>query len=565
MDTTMKKVSQWLLIIALSLNSITAINAQEKGAVKKDQLNDQDIVSQKFEILHTLYRELEYFYTDSVSSEKALQKSIDGLMSAYDPYTVYMPEEQSEDFKVITTGEYGGVGALISNKDNKVIIQNLYENMPAQKAGLIPGDQILSINGIEMKGENIKKCSEFLRGEPGSSIKIEIKRLGKTKELEKTVKRELVTIDQVQYYGLISNDIGYMNLLGFTDKSAKEIHHAFISLKEKGMTKLILDLRNNGGGLLDQAVDIANFFVPKGQKIVSTKGKVKQWDQTYKTNKKTIDTKIPIVILVNSRSASASEILSGSMQDLDRAVILGTRTFGKGLVQTTRPLPYNGTLKVTTAKYYIPSGRCIQAIDYSHRNEDGSVGRIPDSLMNVFHTRAGRKVLDGGGIIPDVKLKANHGSTLAYHLIKDMLFFKYANKYYLEHKEIKPVSQFDITDTDYNDFIEFTKEEDFKFKKNSSIVLEKLKETLKDEGYAEKTKDFVSNIDSLLTKNKNLDFEINKKEIKQLLGKEIISRYYYEAGKIKYSLKYDPWISKAKEILNDQDKYNEILSVQTKK
>ncbi|HEY5499847.1 MAG TPA: S41 family peptidase, partial [Bacteroidales bacterium] len=354
-------------------------------------------ISKNYDILHSLYRELDQFYVDSVKPEKALKNSINGLMSSFDPYTDYMPESETGDFKFMTTGEYGGVGAMIGQKEGKVVILDLYDNTPAQKNGLLPGDILLEINGVKMEKQTISRASELLKGQPGTEVKLLIQREGTSKPFLKKILRELVVINQVTYHGLVADQTGYINLSGFTSKASQEVRQALIDLKKQGATKLIIDLRGNGGGLLDEAVSICNLFVNKGQEIVSTRGRAHQWDQTYKTSREPIDTVIPIIVLANSGSASSSEIVCGAMQDLDRAVILGTRTFGKGLVQTTRPIPFNGVLKVATAKYYIPSGRCIQAIDYSNRNEDGSVGRIPDSLTTEFSTRVGRKVRDGGG------------------------------------------------------------------------------------------------------------------------------------------------------------------------
>lgn len=516
-------------------------------------------VSRQFDVLNSLFRELDQYYVDSVSPEKVLKNGIDGMMSTFDPYTNYLPESEKEDLKFITTGEYGGVGAVIGLREGKVIILEPYQNMPAQKAGLQAGDEIVEIDGVKMTSETNYRASEFLKGQPGKEVNIVIRREGQSKLIIKKIIRELVTVNQVPYYGKVSDKIGYINLNGFTDKSTQEVLLAFNDLKTKGIEKLILDLRGNSGGLLYEAVSICNIFVQKGQEIVSTRGKVHQWDQTIKTTREPVDTTIPIVVIVNSGSASSSEIVCGALQDLDRAVILGTRTFGKGLVQTTRSIPYNGVLKITTAKYYIPSGRCIQAIDYSNRNKDGSVGRIPDSLTNEFSTRAGRKVRDGGGVLPDIECKDERGSAITYYLMEGMYFFNFANKYFREHEKIPSVANFRLDDKVYEDFVSYVKEKGFTYEKDSRKLLDKLKEILEQEGFSDKVKEEITALEAKLNNNIDDDFKTFRKDIETLLSSEIISRYYYQAGEIEQSLKFDPCLKNAIEVLNDENLYRETL------
>lgn len=519
-------------------------------------------VSKEFEIFHSLYRELDQFYVDSISPEKALKNGIDGLMSSYDPYTNYIPESEAEDFKFLTTGEYGGIGAVIGVRDGKVLILELYQNMPAQKSGLLVGDELLQIDNEKLTAENNSKASDFLKGQPGTQLKVVIKREGIKKPITKLIQRELVKITPVPYYGLVGEKTGYINLNGFTDKATQEMMHALTEVKKQGADKLIIDLRSNGGGLLNEAVSICNLFIGKGQVIVSTKGKVHQWDQIYKTTREPVDSVMPIVILVNSGSASSSEIVCGAMQDLDRAVILGTRTFGKGLVQTTRSIPYNGVLKVTTAKYYTPSGRCIQAINYSNRNEDGSVGRIPDSLTTEFATRAGRKVRDGGGIKPDIECKDERGSAISYNLVKGMYFFDYANKYYREHGTIPPVQDFKLSDEEYGKFVDFVKGKGFTYEKNSLKIMAQLKDMLEQERILDGVKDDFTSLENKINKdNIDNDFKTFRPEIEMLLGSEIISRYYFQAGEVQQSLKYDPCLKEAIRVLNDGKLYKETLGV----
>ena len=516
-------------------------------------------ISKNYDILHSLYRELDQFYVDSVKPEKALKNSINGLMSSFDPYTDYMPESETGDFKFMTTGEYGGVGAMIGQKEGKVVILDLYDNTPAQKNGLLPGDILLEINGVKMEKQTISRASELLKGQPGTEVKLLIQREGTSKPFLKKILRELVVINQVTYHGLVADQTGYINLSGFTSKASQEVRQALIDLKKQGATKLIIDLRGNGGGLLDEAVSICNLFVNKGQEIVSTRGRAHQWDQTYKTSREPIDTVIPIIVLANSGSASSSEIVCGAMQDLDRAVILGTRTFGKGLVQTTRPIPFNGVLKVTTAKYYIPSGRCIQAIDYSNRNEDGSVGRIPDSLTTEFSTRVGRKVRDGGGIKPDIACEDELGSSISYYLIEGMYFFNYANLYFEKHDKMVPVADFKLSDADFKGFLDYVKNKNFTYESQSKKAFNKLKEVLKEENYTEDSKNEVAALELKLNRDLDADFATFRSEIEMLLSAEIVSRYYYQSGKMQQSLKYDPCLKKAIEVFNDPELYKKTL------
>ena len=547
-----KKQIIFVLILLAGLSfPFSCSSAQEK-------LNFE--VSKNYDILHSLYRELDQFYVDSVKPEKVLKNSISGLMSSFDPYTNYIPEAETGDFKFLTTGEYGGVGAVIGQRDGKIIILEPYENMPAQKAGLLAGDVLLEIDGNKMDQDSTSHASQLLKGQPGTEVKLKIQREGVSKPISITIKRELVVVNQVTYHGLVADKIGYINLSGFTSKASQEVHQALMDLKKQGAEKLILDLRGNGGGLLDEAVSISNLFVDKGQEIVSTRGKVHQWDKTYKTTREPVDTLIPIVVMVNSGSASSSEILCGSLQDLDRAVILGTRTFGKGLVQTTRNIPFNGVLKVTTAKYYIPSGRCIQAIDYSNRNEDGSVGRIPDSLTTEFTTRAGRKVRDGGGIQPDIECKDDRGASITFYLAEGMYFFNYANMYFRKHDKIAPISEFKISDADYADFLNYVKSKNFTYESQSKKALNKLKESLDAEGYTKDVRNELAALEKNLNRDLDADFVTFRDEIELLLSSEIVCRYYYQSGQMQQSLKFDPCLKKAIEVLNDQELYHKTLA-----
>lgn len=530
--------------------SVQLLNAQNKQAFE---------VSKNFNILHTLYGELNQFYVDSVKPEVALGRAIEGLMSAYDPYTNYIAEAETDELKFITTGEYGGVGAIIGQRNGKVLVFEPYQGLPAQKSGLQYGDVLLEIGGVKMVGSDMNRASELLRGGPGTTVEVVFMRSGLKKPVKKIITRELIQMNQVTWFGLVGEKVGYINLNSFTTKSTQEVRNALIQLKSMGAESLILDLRGNGGGLLDEAVSICNLFVPKGQEIVRTKGRISQSERIYKTIQQPVDTLMPLVVLVNSGSASSSEIVAGALQDLDRAVILGNRTFGKGLVQTTRSISYNGVLKITTAKYYIPSGRCIQAIDYSNRNEDGSVGRIPDSLTHVFKTRSGRPVRDGGGIIPDIKCMDQLTSQLAMDLMDSLYIFEYANRYFQKHEKISAVSEFKLQESDLQDFLAFIQSKNFKYENRSFKMLEKLKQLIKEDGMLDQTASEIQLLESKLSAGLEADFKAGISEIELLLVSEIVSRYYFQSGKLQASLKYDPCVQKAIDLFKDGNRLNVVL------
>lgn len=529
---------------------------------KGDNRNFQ--IAKNLDIFNAVYKELDLFYVDTIDTEKVVRAGIDAMLMQLDPYTNYFPESEMGDLKYMTTGKYGGIGSIISyhKERDRVVINEPYFNMPAAKVGLKAGDILLELDGKDLKGKTVSDVSEMLKGEVGTSFLLKVERPGEKKPLEFKIKRESIQMSSVPYYGIVgNNNTGYIVLSNFTDKSGKEVRKAFIDLKEKGITSLIIDVRNNGGGLLNEAVDIVNLFVPKGKEIVSTRGKVKQWDRVYKTTREPLDTEIPLVVLVNTASASASEILAGALQDLDRAVIVGTRTFGKGLVQTPRELPYNGSLKVTTSKYYIPSGRCLQAIDYKHRNEDGSVGRIPDSLTTVYHTAAGREVRDGGGVSPDKEVKAEKYPNILFYLINENMIFDYATDYAMKHPTIAPIEQFVVTDADYEAFKQKVKSSDFKYDRQSEKALQSLKEIAKFEGYLEESTAEFDALEKKLTHNLDRDLDRFSKDIKQLIALEIVKRYYFQEGVVIQQLKDDDDLNEALQILNDRPEYNKILAV----
>ncbi|WP_321439032.1 S41 family peptidase [uncultured Bacteroides sp.] len=523
--------------------------------------DDRNIKAAKnLDIFNAIYKELDMFYVDTINPDKSIRTGIDAMLEALDPYTEYYAEEDMGDLNLMIKGSYGGIGSVITYYKGKVAIDEPYEGMPAAKAGLKAGDVLVEIDGKDLKGKSVAQVSELLKGQIGTSFLLKVERPGTKKPLEFKLTRESIQIPAVPYYSVEANNTGYIQLSSFTGKPAKEFKDAFLALKKKGITSLVIDLRNNGGGLLDEAVEIANMFLPRGTEIVATRGKMKQGDRIYKTAHEPIDPNIPITVLVNSSSASASEILSGAFQDLDRAVIMGTRTYGKGLVQTTRNLPYGCSLKLTTAKYYIPSGRCVQAIDYKHRNEDGSVGRVPDSLTTVFHTAAGREVRDGGGITPDMEIKAEKTPNILYYLLVDKLIFEYANNYCLKHTTIPAAKDFVLTDEDYKEFKAMVNKSDFKYDRQSDKVLKNLKEVAEFEGYMDDASEEFKALEKKLSHNQDRDLDHFSKDIKSLISAEIVKRYQYQKGAITQQLKNDDGLVKAIELLNNPEKYKSILS-----
>lgn len=538
---------------------------------KEDDRNFQ--ISKNLDLFNSIFKELDMFYVDTLNPEKVIQNGVEGMLALTDPYTEYYPEEEISSLKEMTTGKYGGIGAAIryyEAKDRIAVVEPT-EGMPAAEAGVKAGDIILSVGGKEMTRGTMKpqdfsqKVSDALRGEPGTSFILKVMRPLKNDStiLEFKITRKNIRTNPVPYYGMVRDSIGYLALSSFTENCAKDFKKAFIEMKEQGARSFILDLRDNGGGSLAEAVDIVNFFVPKGQEIVVTKGKLKQAQGSYKTQNEPIDTRIPMAVLVNGASASASEIVSGSLQDLDRAVIIGTRTFGKGLVQTIRPLPYNGTLKVTTSKYYIPSGRCIQAIDYAKKNADGSVARTPDSLTNVFRTAAGREVRDGGGIRPDIEVKGDRVPNIVFYLMNEDIIFDYATRYCWDHPALASVDSFQLTDEDYKEFKKLVKSRDFKYDRQSEKMLKSLKEVAEFEGYMEGAAEEFKALEKKLNHNLDRDLDYFAKQIKGYIAQEIVTRYFYQRGAAMERLKEDEDLEKAIEVLHDAGRYKRILSAPT--
>lgn len=544
---------RWFFAI-IFLVGVSNVNAQEK--------DNRFEVSKNLDIFNSIVKEMELFYVDSVDVEKQVRKGVDAMLGSLDPYTEYYPEQEMDVLKLMTTGEYGGIGSIISQRDGGVYINEPYANMPAALAGLKAGDQLIAIDGIDVTKKTSQEVSDLLKGQPNTQLIIKYLRPGDKKPKEVEVTRKLVVIDQVVYYGMRNDSVGYIYLKSFTDKSAQEVKQAFDDLKKNyGMKSLVLDLRGNGGGLLDAAVQIVNYFVPKGEVVLTTKGKIKQWDRTYRTANEPIDTVMPIAVLVDNGSASAAEIVSGALQDLDRAVLVGERTYGKGLVQSTRELPYNGNLKVTISKYYIPSGRCIQAIDYAHKNADGSVGRIPDSLTTVFNTAKGRIVRDGGGVSPEFEVKAPKVPTIMFYMMGDYVVFDFVTEWMKNHKSILPIEEFVFPEADYETFKAFVKAKDFKYDRQSEKVLKNLKEIAEFEGYMDDASEEYKALEAKLTPDLDRDLERFRPQLTEMIAAEIAKRYYFQRGEMIQNLKSDKGLEKAIEVLGNKALYEDALTV----
>lgn len=527
-------------------------------------------IAKNLDTFNAIVKELDMFYVDTIDANKTIREGIDNMLYSLDPYTVYYPEEDQSELEQMVKGTFGGIGSLITynTKLKRSVIAEPFEGTPAAKAGLKAGDILIEIDGEDLAGKDNSVVSQMLRGQAGTSFKIKVDRpndKGGQTPMEFTLVRESIQTPPIPYSTVMDHNVGYINLSTFSGTPSKDFKKAFLDLKKQGATSLVIDLRGNGGGLLDEAVEIANYFLPRGKVIVTTKGKIKQASNTYKTLREPLDLNIPIAVLVNSGTASASEILSGSLQDLDRAVVVGSRTFGKGLVQVPRSLPYGGMMKVTTSKYYIPSGRCVQAIDYKHRNEDGSVGTIPDSLTKVFYTAAGREVRDGGGVMPDVAVKQEKLPNILYYLMRDNLIFDYATQYCLKHPSIVAPEKFEITDANYNDFKALVKKADFKYDQQSEKILKTLKEAAEFEGYLTDASAEFKALEKKLNHNLDRDLDYFSKDIRKMVATEIIKRYYYQKGGIIEQLKDDDDLAAAIKVLNDPVKYKEMLSVSASK
>ena len=526
---------------------------------KRDTRNFE--ISKNLNIFNSVFRELDICYVDTVDPEKSIEAGINYMLSQLDPYTVYYPESKNEELKMMTTGKFAGIGSIIRfhKGKNHVVIDAPYEGMAAQKAGLKPGDVLLEIDGENLTGMTTQQVSDRLRGEPGTSFMLKYERPGLAEPQTVKVTRENVQTPAVPYYGMLKDHVGYIVLSSFFDGCSRDVRRAFIELKEQGARALVLDLRGNPGGLMNEAVDLLSMFIPKGTEVVSTKGKLKQASSVSKTGKEPLDLDIPIAVLVNENSASASEIVAGSLQDLDRAVIIGERTFGKGLVQVIRDLPYGGSLKVTTSKYYIPSGRCVQAINYQQRTADGKAERIPDSLTHVFHTAGGRPVRDGGGVTPDVEVKQEKLPNILFYLVSDNLIFDYATQYCLKYETIADAHHFHLTDADYEEFKDMVRKADFKYDQQTEKLLKNLKEMAEFEGYLKDASPEFEALEKKLQHNLDRDLDYFSPQIKEMISIEILKRYYYQRGSIIQQLKDDSDLKAACAVLTDTVGYRKIL------
>ena len=544
-----------IAIIALALFVGLSATAQQP------QINNDKAfeISKNLEIFADVYKNLHLNYVDDLESGKLMKTAIDAMLASLDPYTNYIPESDIEDVKLQIFGQYGGIGSVVSQRDDYVIISEPYEGLPAAKAGLKAGDKILEINGESAKGKTVSDVSSILRGQAGTSLTMKIERQGKSHDIKIT--REEIKLKPVPYFGLVDGDFGYIKLNEFTQNSAADVTAAFNSLKNqnKNLKGVVLDLRGNGGGLLNEAVDIVNIFMNSGELVVQTKGKVAEKNTKHYTRKTPVDREIPVAVLIDGYSASASEIVAGSLQDFDRAVIIGSRSYGKGLVQNIVELSYNSQMKVTVSKYFIPSGRCIQALDYSHRDENGRAIKVPDSLKTAFKTRNGRTVYDGFGIEPDIDVEPEYISNISVALLQKNLVFDYVTDFYYKHKEIASASQFRVTDDIYNDFKNYISTKEYEYSTNTEKTLKMLRETAKEEKYLSAIEKELSDLEKKLQSDKLVDLEKNKEEVKQLIESEILTRYYYEKGRTEGMLKYDNVLHKAIEVLSDKDGYNKIL------
>lgn len=517
-------------------------------------------LSKNLEIFAHLFQELNIYYVDETEPGKMMKTGIDAMLKSLDPYTVYYPEEDIEDYKFLTTGQYGGIGSLIRKQDEFVIIAEPYEGFPAQKEGLRAGDVILEVDGESAEGKSTSELSSMLKGQANSKVKLKLKRFDEIFEAELT--REDIKLGDVPYAGMLDDKVGYIALNSFTQTAADEVKKSYKALKEKGMKALVLDLRGNGGGLLQQAVEIVNFFVPKGQNVVATKGKMSNWDREYKASKEPLDLEIPLVVLIDGSSASASEIVAGALQDLDRALIIGQKSFGKGLVQQSIPLSYNTQLKVTVAKYYIPSGRCIQKIDYSHK-VNGKASEIPDFLAAEFRTKNGRVIYDAGGILPDVVIEEKAISNIAQSLLGKGHVFDFANHFRNKKDSILSVDQFSIDTSIYTEFKDFLEGKDYAYKTETEKLLFELEEVTKKEKYFDDVKEAYKTLEDKIFLSKEADLTTFSEEIKEFLENEVVARYYYQKGRVQSSLKYDEEIKKALEYASNTEEYFKMLSNDT--
>ena len=546
MKKVVKKLVFWFGVGLISISSFAFVSGYFE-------------VSKNLDIFTSLFREVNIYYVDETKPGEMIEKAIDSMLKDLDPYTTYIPESEIEDFRFQTTGQYGGIGSTIRKREDYVIISEPYKGFPADKAGLKAGDRLIEIDGKSVKGKSTQDVSSVLKGQPGVEVNLLIERPGTEGYINKTFTREEVKVKSIPYKGMVADGIGYVRLRSFTRNCSNEVKEAIMELKDENELKgLVLDLRSNPGGLLNESVNLCNLFIDKGQEVVSTKGKIKDWEKSYKTSKDPLDRDLPLVVLINQSSASASEIVSGTMQDLDRGVVIGKKSFGKGLVQQTRKLSYNSQVKVTVAKYYTPSGRCIQALDYAHRNEDGSVGKVPDSLKTAFQTKNGRLVYDGGGVDPDISVDKAPYAEILGSLVSKQLIFDYATQFVLDNDTIGAPGAYKIDDPLYEDFVSFLSDKDYEYETSTEKELAELIE-LADGEYSDFKDDLVV-LQKKLLSYKEDDIHKYQSEISELLLSELMTRYHYQEGRVIASLANDPVLEEAIIVLNDKSRYDAILS-----
>jgi carboxyl-terminal processing protease len=548
-----RKYKKWVLAIPVLTTAIILFSYTSPGERYFE-------IAKNLDIFATMFKEVNAYYVDEVNPNTFMRAGIDAMLASLDPYTNYIPEDDIEDYRFMTTNQYGGIGAIIAryNNVNRVIMP--YEGFPAYEGGLRIGDELIQVDGVDVVDKSTSEISKLLKGQANTEVSIQVKRYGVEEPITFNLTREKITIDNVPYYGFVSNGIGYIKLSDFTTSAGKEVTKALTKLKEDGATKIILDLRENPGGLLNEAVNVTNIFIPRGKEIVSTKGKVSDWNKTYSGLNNPVDTEIPLVVMTDHRSASASEIVSGTVQDYDRGVLVGKKTFGKGLVQATRPLSYNSQLKVTTAKYYIPSGRCIQAINYSERNDDGSVKRIPDSLKVEFQTQNGRVVYDGGGIDPDIAVEQAMMAPITISLMAKGLIFNYATRYFYSHESIGPAAEFKLTDEEFTEFITWLDDKDYDYTTRVEKTLDDLVKLSKEEKFNGMVEETITELKKEIKHNKEKDLLKFQDEIRATLEEDIVSRYYLSKGLLEASFDDDPQLQEAIRVLNDSDRYNQLLA-----
>ena len=516
-------------------------------------------IAKNLDIFATLFKEVNAAYVDEVNPSTLVKTGIDAMLESLDPYTNYIPENMVEDYRTLNTGQYGGIGAYTRKIGNRTVVTMVLEGYIAQRSGLKIGDEVLKIDNIELSKLEPGEEGHLMKGQVGTPVSLTVKRMGSAQPLKLDFKREKIKVSNVPYYGMLENNIGYIQLLEFTPDAGKEVKNALVALKGKGATSLVLDLRDNPGGLLHEAVNICNIFLPKGKLVVSTKGKIQEHNQNYETLNAPVDTEMPVTVLINRGSASASEIVAGTLQDYDRAVIIGEKSFGKGLVQVSRPLSYNAQLKVTTAKYYTPTGRCIQVLDYSHRREDGSVISVPDSLKSEFKTFNGRTVYDGGGIDPDVKLVPTEAHAITQKLFQDGFIYDYATLYAFNHAAISEPRNFSLTNEEYQQFVTWMKGKNYTYSSYLDLQLKELTREAEQEKYYAELKPQLDQIKSKIEENKKTELTLYKDQIKKMLEEDIIARYYLEKGSVESSFKYDHEVKKASEVLLNRVQYTKLL------